>query len=415
LVISVGALNVRQRRLAGLARAVRAAVVVPSLFGLALLVIKQPEVAGFAVFGTFAHLVMVEYDPVGRGRFAESATLTLLGAVMVSLGTLAPGNGWLAAGGAMAVGFLIGLTPRSCGRIAFTRTVLLLSFMLAVAVPAPASSVIPNLAGWLLAGIVAQPALLALWVPLRAARAAGEGESSHEGSASPVGLPGHLTWVGHAAGTGMAMGLAVLLTGFLKVDHPFWVVLGVLPVLNAGGILATRTFRQEQAGTLIGCLVGAALVAMIGAHQGWYWLILPFIVFASTYAASAVGCVAGQAAFTVFAVVLFGILLPQQRHVGILRVEDIAIGGAVSLGIWSLRRGAAESWSRLAGQWMRELSSDLEARRRRPVPPDQGRRVWTDPEVHRGGESGCARAQGQGSLGPGVPLPARHGAGSLLP
>jgi uncharacterized membrane protein YccC len=142
----------------------------------------------------------------------------------------------------------------------------------------------------------------------------------------------------------MAMGLAVLLTRLLKVEHAFWVVLGVLPVLSAKETSATRTFWQEQGGTLIGCLVGASLVTSIGAHQGWYWLTLPFIVFASAYAYSAVGFMAGQAAFTVFAVVLFCILLPQQRHIGILRVEDIAIGGAVSLVVGSLRRlGKARS------------------------------------------------------------------------
>jgi|GEM_PF-4182114 len=104
------------------------------------------------------------------------------------------------------------------------------------------------------------------------------------------------------------MGLAVLLTRLLKVEHAFWVVLGVLPVLSAKETSATRTFWQEQGGTLIGCLVGASLVTSIGAHQGWYWLTLPFIVFASAYAYSAVGFMAGQAAFTVFAVVLFCIL-----------------------------------------------------------------------------------------------------------
>ena len=212
------ALNARQRRLAGLARAVRAAVVVPSLFALALLVIKQPEVAGFAVFGTFAHLVMVEYDPAGRARSAESAMLTLLGAIMVSLGTLASANVWLAVGGAIVVGFLTEFSPLTSGRIAVIRTALLLSFMLGVAVPASARSVFPHLAGWLLAGIVAQPVLLLLWIPLQTVHVAGEGRSSHESIVNPVGLAGRLTWIGNAIGTGMAMGLAVLLTRLLKVD-----------------------------------------------------------------------------------------------------------------------------------------------------------------------------------------------------
>jgi hypothetical protein len=89
---------------------------------------------------------------------------------------------------------------------------------------------------------------------------------------------------------------------------------------------------------LIGFLVSAVVVAIIGPHQAWYWSILPFVVFGSTYAASAVGLMAGQAAFTLFVVVLVCILLPQQRQAGLLRLEDIGIGGAVSLAVGALLR-----------------------------------------------------------------------------
>jgi Fusaric acid resistance protein-like len=332
------ALNAHQKRLAGLARAVRAAVVVPSLFALGLLFIKQPEAAGFAVLGTFAHLVMVNYDPAGRARSAQSAMLTLLGAIMVSLGTLASANVWLAVGATIAVGFLTEFPTVARSRIAVLRPTLLLSFMLGVAVPASASSVFPHLAGWLLAGLVAQPALLLFWIPFQPVSVAGESGPSHESLTNPVRLADPFTWIGNATAIGVALGLAVLLTRLLRLDHAFWVVLGVLAVLSARGTSSTRRFLQEQAGTLIGFLMGAALVALIGAHQTWYWFTLPIVVFVSAYASSAVGFIAGQAAFAVFAVVLFCILLPQQRHVGLLRVEDIAIGGSVSLVVGSLRR-----------------------------------------------------------------------------
>ncbi len=338
VAIPMEALNAHQKRLAGLARAVRAAVVVPSLFALGLFVIKQPEAAGFAVFGTFAHLVMVDYGPAGRARSAQAAMLTLFGALMVSLGTLASANAWLAAGGAIAVGFLTEFPTVARSPIAVLRPALLLSFMLGVAVPASTSAVFPHLAGWLLAGLVAQPALLLFWIPLQTVSVATEGGAFRESVTNPVRFAGPFTWIANATTTGVALGLAVLLTRLLKLDHAFWVVLGVLPVLSAKATSATRAFWQEQAGTLIGFLVGAALVALIGAHQAWYWLTLPIVVFVSAYASSAVGFIAGQAAFTVFAVVLFCILLPQQRHVGLLRVEDIAIGGAVSLVVGSLRR-----------------------------------------------------------------------------
>jgi hypothetical protein len=73
-------LDARRRHLAGLARSVRAAIVVPILFASALFVTGQPEVAGFAIFGTFAHLVMVKYDHAWKVRTVESAILTALGA-----------------------------------------------------------------------------------------------------------------------------------------------------------------------------------------------------------------------------------------------------------------------------------------------------------------------------------------------
>jgi hypothetical protein len=236
------------------------------------------------------------------------------------------------------VGFLSELPALADGRIAAIRRALLLSFMLAVAVPAPTQSVLPYLAGWLAAGVIAQPALLLIWIRFQNSSAAAEGASSCE-RAADAGAPARSNWMGKAVRSGLALGLAVLLTRVFKLDHAFWVVLGVLPVLSASEGSTARTFWQEQAGTLIGFSISAVVVAILGPHQAWYWLILPFVVFGSAYAASVAGLMAGQAAFTLFAVVLFCILLPQQQQAGILRLEDIAIGGAVSLIVGLLRRG----------------------------------------------------------------------------
>ena len=76
----------------------------PSLLALALLIIKQPEIAGFAVFGTFVQLVMTNYGSSARARSAESAMLSFLGAITIGLATLASAEVWLAAGGALGQG-----------------------------------------------------------------------------------------------------------------------------------------------------------------------------------------------------------------------------------------------------------------------------------------------------------------------
>jgi Fusaric acid resistance protein-like len=328
-------LTAHEKNVAGLARSLRTAVVVPSLFALALLVIREPAVAGFAVFGTFAHQVLVNYDPRARARFAQCGLLTLLGVITVSLGTLASANPWLAVSGTLLAGFLSELPALTRGRIAAIRQALLVSFLCAVAVPSPVRSLFPHVAGWLMAGVMAQPALLLIWIPLQHVSVAGEGVNPNDGAANATAE--RSVWTGAGVRAGLALGAAILLTRLIDVQHAFWVVLGVLPLLSASSGTA-RTFWQEQTGTLMGFVISTLLVAMIGQHQAWYWLILPVVVFGSTYAASAMGFIAGQAAFTVFAVTMFCILIPQARQTGILRLADIAMGGAVSLVVGSLLR-----------------------------------------------------------------------------
>jgi uncharacterized membrane protein YccC len=89
---------------------------------------------------------------------------------------------------------------------------------------------------------------------------------------------------------------------------------------------------------LLGFLVGVVVVASVGAHQAWYWIVLPCVVFVSVYLSSAVSFATSQAGFTAFAVVLFCILTPLQGEVGVVRIEDVFIGGAISLLVASLGR-----------------------------------------------------------------------------
>ena len=315
-------LSAHERNLTGLARGIRAATVLPLLFALSLVVIGQPVMAGFSVFGTFAHLVMVDYSPSKSARLAESATLTVLGAVLVTLGTAASTNLWLAVAGAISAGcltqFPIKWPSLVRANVGALRSALLMAFMLAVAGPSSLSELPLQLAGWLLAGLMAQVALQWLWLPIRTIDQAASLDDRSR------------TLLGSAA-SGLSMGLAVLTARFLSLDHAFWVVLGVAPVLSATRTSAAYAFGRQQAGTLLGYFSGILLVGAIGWHQWGYWIALPCTVFMAAYLSSAAGFMAGQAAFTTFAVVLFCILAPLQRHVGIVRVEDIAVGGAISL------------------------------------------------------------------------------------
>ncbi|HJZ36094.1 MAG TPA: FUSC family protein, partial [Solirubrobacterales bacterium] len=97
-------------------------------------------------------------------------------------------------------------------------------------------------------------------------------------------------------------------------------------------------------GTGIGIIVGGLLVWAIGDHTWLLWTVFPLAVLLAAYSPRAISFVAGQAGFTIVIVVLFNLLNPIGWRVGIIRIEDIAIGCAISLvtGFLFWPRGAAD-------------------------------------------------------------------------
>jgi hypothetical protein len=75
------------------------------------------------------------------------------------------------------------------------------------------------------------------------------------------------------------------------------------------------------------------------------WVLLPIAILIAGFAPAAISFAAGQAAFTVTLVILYNIIAPAGWHVGLLRVEDIALGCLVSLVVgllfWPRGAGAA--------------------------------------------------------------------------
>jgi hypothetical protein len=86
----------------------------------------------------------------------------------------------------------------------------------------------------------------------------------------------------------------------------------------------------------------------LGPHLDLLWVVLPFAVLLAGVAPAAISFTAGQAGFTVAVVVIFNILDPVGVQVGLVRVEDVAIGAAVSVvvGVLFWPRGAAAELAR---------------------------------------------------------------------
>jgi uncharacterized membrane protein YccC len=153
----------------------------------------------------------------------------------------------------------------------------------------------------------------------------------------------HSVWLHNSLRGAAGLGLAVLVAQLTGVQHGFWVVFGALSVLRSNALTTGQNVLRGLLGTTAGFVVGAALVALIGTNTTVLWLLLPFAVLLAGLAPAAVSFAAGQAAFTLTLLILFNILEPAGWQIGIVRVEDVALGGGVSLAVGLLLwpRGAA--------------------------------------------------------------------------
>ncbi len=141
----------------------------------------------------------------------------------------------------------------------------------------------------------------------------------------------------------LALAAAVLVADLSGVQHGFWVVLGTLSVLRTNASSTESTALRALGGTVIGFVVGALLLLGIGTSTPALWAALPIAVAVAAYAPGTLPFAFGQAAFTVVVVVLFNLLVPVGWKVGLLRIQDVALGVLVSVvvGVLFWPRGAA--------------------------------------------------------------------------
>ncbi len=141
----------------------------------------------------------------------------------------------------------------------------------------------------------------------------------------------HSVWLHNSVRGAFGLGLAVLIADLTDVQHGFWVVLGTLSVLRSNALNTGQNVLRGLLGTVAGFVIGAALLAAIGNNDTLLWFLLPIVVFLAGIAPAAISFAGGQAAFTITVVILFNIIDPAGWRVGLVRIEDVAIGCAVSL------------------------------------------------------------------------------------
>lgn len=488
--------------------AVRTAIISPVALAIGEFVVDNGDVALFAIFATFAHLLFSEFAGPPRVQVAAGAVLVLVGAALITIGTLVSETSALVAAAAMAVvAFVLLFAGILDAHVAAGANAALLSFIIAVMVPAGAADLPDRLAGWAIGGALAIAGRQVIWPnrgpdPVRAAAAAacraladlvaGTHERRDEDGASAavrtvldryVGTPSpptgataagaataslvdelqrmpalavlaptagagaeavrrtsgdvlrqsaacltgerrtvdlddlaraqgglidglavartldddtlreglrstwrlrelgattrrvgelaravagaaprrrdesfaalrrlaadHLTlrsaWLRTTLRSTAGLTAAVYLGRLTSLQHAFWLVLGTLSVLRSTALRTSASALQAVVGTTVGIVIGGAVVFAIGTDTTVLWVLLPPAVLVAAYAPRAMSFAAGQAGFSVSLMILFNIIAPSGWEVGLVRIEDVALGVAISVlvGLLFWPRGAA--------------------------------------------------------------------------
>ncbi|WP_227834047.1 FUSC family protein [Nocardia macrotermitis] len=159
-------------------------------------------------------------------------------------------------------------------------------------------------------------------------------------------------WFLNSVRGAVGLAAATAVADLSGVQHAFWVVLGTLSVLRTSAAATGATALRALAGTVVGFALGAALLSVIGTGQVALWIALPLVTLIAAYAPGIAPFAIGQAAFTLTVSVLYNLLVPVGWQVGVLRVQDVAIGCLVSLVVGTL------FWPRGAGKVVRDDLAD---------------------------------------------------------
>src|SRR5262249_2028760 len=145
----------------------------------------------------------------------------------------------------------------------------------------------------------------------------------------------HLSWTSplmHSSVRGaLGLALAVLVARLFGLDRAFWVVLGTMSVLRSNALATGGTTVQALAGTLLGFAVGGLFALLFARDPGVVWAALPVAVVLAADGPAAPSFVAGHASVSVPLLIFFYVLTPAGWRVGLVRIEDVAVGSAIGV------------------------------------------------------------------------------------
>ncbi|MGW4705092.1 FUSC family protein, partial [Streptomyces sp. NPDC004285] len=153
----------------------------------------------------------------------------------------------------------------------------------------------------------------------------------------------------------LALAAARLIAGIDTLPHGFWVLLATL-TLTRTTVRETRTTeRIALTGTLVGALVAAGLLALVGTDIEVYAVALPPLMLVTFTLGPVKGVGWAQALFTVVVALVFAQLAPATWQLAEFRLLDVLTGSAIGavFGLLAWPRGAHDELRRSAAVLLR--------------------------------------------------------------
>lgn len=140
-------------------------------------------------------------------------------------------------------------------------------------------------------------------------------------------------WLRRALQTAVAVTLAVLAVHELRLEVGFWVVLGIVAALQFTAVHARKSAVEVAGGTIVGFLICAVLVKLIGHHTVALVIVLIPVAFFTVWLPRGRWLVpVKQAGFTVWFVMLVSLAHGgMSLSVDEMRVKDVGTGLIIAL------------------------------------------------------------------------------------
>jgi uncharacterized membrane protein YccC len=141
-------------------------------------------------------------------------------------------------------------------------------------------------------------------------------------------------WMRTALRSGAALAVAAAVVEIVGVANGFWVLLGALTVLRRDTSDTLRMSLLALAGTFVGALIGGGLLLWLTPERWVYAVLLVVMAFLAVYSQTTAGFLLSQATFSIYVIVVFSLVRwPPDLGTAATRVEDIALGVGISLGV----------------------------------------------------------------------------------